>query len=288
MKNAISGYIEDNLIIYIIGKIDINMEYIKEKVKNEKGYYSLLLNNTNELGVTSINSFISLYDYIYDKINKTLHYQIEDYISDNINFFYRENKFIFKEIFINYYFHNLNKMFGTENIFSLETFLEEFILDRDFNKTLENISKELWSKLLIDKLNYNLENKLNSIIEDLSDLLKSQQKEIKKELEKIKIVQLYESMLLLAEMIDNYTNLVNEQNNRFKFLVSDLPLKKFGYFSQSYLEPPLDEIKQYYYDMIQNELLKKINEIVDQMKDFNEEIKSKYNISEQMNKNLMY
>lgn len=283
MKNAISGYIEDNLIIYIIGKIDINMEYIKEKVKNEKGYYSLLLNNTNELGVTSINSFISLYDYIYDKINKTLHYQIEDYISDNINFFYRENKFIFKEIFINYYFHNLNKMFGTENIFSLETFLEEFILDRDFNKTLENISKELWSKLLIDKLNYNLENKLNSIIGDLSDLLKTQQKEIKKELEKIKIVQLYESMLLLAEMIDNYTNLVNEQNNRFKFLVSDLPLKKFGYFSQSYLEPPLDEIKRYY-DMIQNELLKKINEIVNQMKDFNEEIKSKYNITEQMNK----
>ena len=174
-------------------------------------------------------------------------------------------------------------MFGTENIFSLETFLEEFILDRDFNKTLENISKELWSKLLIDKLNYNLENKLNSIIGDFSDLLKTQQKEIKKELEKIKIVQLYESMLLLAEMIDNYTNLVNEQNNRFKFLVSDLPLKKFGYFSQSYLEPPLDEIKRYY-DMIQNELLKKINEIVNQMTDFNEEIKSKYNITEQMNK----
>jgi hypothetical protein len=48
MKNAISGYLEDNLIIYIIGKIDINMEYIKEKMKEEKGYYSLLLNNTNE------------------------------------------------------------------------------------------------------------------------------------------------------------------------------------------------------------------------------------------------
>ena len=98
MKNAISGYLEDNLIIYIIGKIDINMEYIKEKVKDEKGYYSLLLNNTNELGVTSINSFISLYDYIYDKINKIIHYQIEDYISDNINFFYREKKYIFKDI----------------------------------------------------------------------------------------------------------------------------------------------------------------------------------------------
>ena len=119
MKNAISGYLEDNLIIYIIGKIDINMEYIKEKVKEEKGYYSLLLNNTNELGVTSINSFISLYDYIYDKINKTIHYQIEDYISDNINFFYRENKYIFKDIFINYYFQNSRKMFGTENIFFL-------------------------------------------------------------------------------------------------------------------------------------------------------------------------
>ena len=36
--------------------------------------------------------------------------------------------------------------------------------------------------------------------------------------------------------------------------------------------------------MIQNELLNKINEIISQMKDFNEEINIKYNITEQMNK----
>ena len=89
-------------------------------------------------------------------------------------------------------------------------------------------------------------------------------------------------MLLLAEMIENYTIIVNEQNNRFKFLVSDLPLEKFSFFIQKYLEPPLDEIKQYY-NMIQNELLNKISEIINQMKDFSEEIKIKYNITEQMN-----
>lgn len=58
-------------------------------------------------------------------------------------------------------------------------------------------------------------------------------------------------------------------------------MKKFTYFSESYLEPPLNEIKEYY-DMIQNELLKKINEIVSQMKDFYAEIQTEYNTTKQM------
>ena len=243
MENSISGDIEDKLLIYILGKIDINVNCIEEKVQNEKGYYSLLLNKTKELGITSVNAFISLYDYLSDRVNKTLRYQIEDYISDNIIFFFRENKYIFRDIFFNYYLKNSNSKFGIENIFKLKTFLEELKFNLEFNKTLENISKSLWAKL-IDKINNNLNNKLNTKVEELSDFLKTQQNEIKKDLENIKIVELYENMLLLAEMIYNYTIIVNEQNNRFKFLVSDLPLGKFGFFSQNYLEPPLDEIKQ--------------------------------------------
>ena len=101
MEKSISGEIEDNLLIYVLGKIDLNVNSIEEKVKNEKGYYSLLLNKTKELGITSKNTFIYLYDYLSDRVNKTLHYQIEDYISDNIIFFFRENKYIFKDIFLN-------------------------------------------------------------------------------------------------------------------------------------------------------------------------------------------
>ena len=281
-ENIISGDIEDNILIYIFGKIDIYIEYIKAKVKSEDGYYIFLLNKTEELGITSKNALLSLYDYINDRVNKTVFYQIEDYISDNIIFFYRENKYLFKDFFIYYFIQNKNKIFGSENIFNLKSFLPELIYSKDFNKTLENISKEFLEKLLIKNIYNKIPNQLNLIVNNLSLLLQEEQTKIELELKKIKIVELYESMLVLAKMINNYTDLVNKQNNRFKFIVSNSPLEKFKFFSENYLEPPLDKIKEYY-DMIQTELLKKISEIVDQMRDVFGEIKTEYNITEQMN-----
>ena len=282
MNKAIKGDIEDNLIIYIFGKIDINIEYIKQKIKNETAYYTLLLNKTKELGITSKKALVTLYNYINDRVNKTLYYQIEDYISDDIIFFYRENKYLFRNNFINYYDQNSNKMFDINNIFNLESLLPEYILSRDFNKTLDKISEDLWIKSLIEKMNNNIQSKLINISKDISNIIINEQKLINKTLTKVKTAELYESMLLLNEMINNYTILVNEQNNRFKFIVSNASLEKFGIFSNNYLEPPLNEIKEYY-DMIQNELLNKINELLNQMKDFYAEIQIKYNITEQMN-----
>lgn len=282
MKNAISGDIEDNFLFYVFSKIEINIKYIIEKVQNETDYYTLLLNKTKELGITSKKALISLYDYIGDRVNKSLQYQIEDYIGDNIIFFYRENKFLFRDNFINYYLKNSNKMFNVDNIFNLRSILHEFIVSRDFNKSLDNISKDLWNIWLIDNLNNKIQKILDSTISNLTAILKQQQNIIIRELENVETAELYESMLLLAEMIDNYTALVNEQNNRFKFIVSNSPMEKFSNFSSNYLEPPLSEIKEYY-DMIQNELLKKINEIVSEMSDFYAEIETKYNITEQIN-----
>ena len=282
MKNAISGDIEDNFLFYVFSKIEINIKYIIEKVQNETDYYTLLLNKTKELGITSKKALISLYDYIGDRVNKSLQYQIEDYIGDNIIFFYRENKFLFRDYFINYYLKNSNKMFNVDNIFNLRSILHEFIVSRDFNKSLDNISKDLWNIWLIDNLNNKIQKILDSTISNLTAILKQQQNIIIRELENVETAELYESMLLLAEMIDNYTALVNEQNNRFKFIVSNSPMEKFSNFSSNYLEPPLSEIKEYY-DMIQNELLKKINEIVSEMSDFYAEIETKYNITEQIN-----
>ena len=282
IDNIITGDIEDNVVIFIFSKIDINVDYIKEKTINEDKYYIFLLNKTKELGITSKKALISLYDYINDRVNKTLHYQIEDYISDNIVFFYRENKYIFKEFFIDYFSQDKNKLFKIDNIFNLESYLTEFIYSRDFNKTLENLSNEFLSKLLIDNINNNIQNELIMRITPLSLALKDEQEEIEIELKNVITVELYESMKLLEEMIDNYTDLVNKQNNRFKFIVSNLPLEKFEFFSENYLEPPLDRIKEYY-DMIQNELLKKVDELLSQMKDFYAEIQIVYNIIEQMN-----
>ena len=72
--NLISGDIEENAKIFISSKIDTNLEYIKEKVQKETGYYSLLLNNTKKLGITSKRALISLYDYIFERANRTLQY----------------------------------------------------------------------------------------------------------------------------------------------------------------------------------------------------------------------
>ena len=196
-------------------------------------------------------------------------------------FSYRENKFLFRDNFINYYIQNSNNFFNADNIFELNSLLTEYIFTKDFNKTLDNIGKELWTEWLMDNLNNKIQEKLENTNGNLSIILNEQKNKIIEELEKVETAELYESMLLLSEMINNYTSLVNEQNNRFKFSLSNLPMEKFTYFSESYLEPPLNEIKEYY-DMIQNELLKKINEIVSQMKDFYAEIQTEYNTTKQM------
>ena len=196
-------------------------------------------------------------------------------------FSYRENKFLFRDNFINYYIQNSNNFFNADNIFELNSLLTEYIFTKDFNKTLDNIGKELWTEWLMDNLNNKIQEKLENTNGNLSIILNEQKNKIIEELEKVETAELYESMLLLSEMINNYTSLVNEQNNRFKFSLSNLPMEKFTYFSESYLEPPLNEIKEYY-DMIQNELLKKINEIVSQMKDFYSEIQTEYNTTKQM------
>ena len=281
ISNTISGDIKDNLLIFIIGKIDINIEFIKEKVLRETEYYHLLLNKTEQLGITSKTALITLYDYLSDKVNKTIQYQIEDYIQDSILFLYRENKYLFKDMFINYYINNATEKFRTDNIFKFNSLFEELILNNNFNKTLENISNIILKELLINKLNEQIKNKLNSIIDNLSQVLIKEQNKIINVLYNIETAEIYENMLILSNMIDNYMALVNEQNNRFKFIVSNLPLEKFNIFSKDYLEPPLNEIKTYY-DIIQNELLSKINEIVNNMKDFLVEIQIQYNISQQM------
>ena len=240
------------------------------------------MNKTEELGITSKQALIFLYEYILDKVNKTIHYQIEDYIQDNILFLYRENNYIFKNMFFNYYIKNGSEILNTDNIFKFNYFFEEFIFDNKFNKTLEDISKTLLEEFLFNKLNEQIQNKLTNIMANISEILMKYKGEIFLELNNIETAELYESMKLLSEMIYNYTILVNEQNNRFKFIVSNSPLQKFKEFSQNYLEPPLNEIKKYY-DIIQNELINKIQEIVSNMRDSYADIQLYYNITEQMN-----
>lgn len=82
----------------------------------------------------------------------------------------------------------------------------------------------------MDNLNNKIQEKLENTNGNLSIILNEQKNKIIEELEKVETAELYESMLLLSEMINNYTSLVNEQNNRFKFNLSNLPIEKIHLF----------------------------------------------------------
>ena len=147
-------------------------------------------------------------------------------------------------MFINYYLKNATKKFSTDNIFNLNSLFEELILDSKFNKILEDISKSIWEELWIKKLNNLIQYDLNSTLGNLSELLIKGQDKIINKLNHTETSEIYEDMLPLSYKIDNYAVLVDEQNNRFKFIVSNLSLKMFNIFSKDYLEPPLNQIKK--------------------------------------------
>ena len=275
----VNNYLVDELIddisILIIDKLDLNIEYMTKKIKNEFNYYLLLLNTTEELGYSSKNAFINLYKYMKTKLNETLFYLIEDDIYFYLNIFYRENKNLFRERFINYYNNNLNKYEIT--IFKLPMFIDEIILDRRFNKTLDLISKEIIQNIIIksikDKINESIEIKLDK----LYNMLELFAIDIKNILDKKETKILPEDMQIINELIINYTDLVNKQNNHYLLKISEKPFNILYYFIHNNLEPPLLLIKEQY-NSIEERLLNEIIKIINNFPDVLPIIEDKLNL----------
>jgi len=272
VNNYLINELIDDISILIIDKLELNIEYMTIKVKDEFDYYLLLLNSTEELGFSSKNAFINLYQYMKTKLNETLFYLIEDDIYFYLNIFNRENKKLFRDRFINYYNDNLNKYEIT--IFKLPIFIDEIILDRQFNKTLDEISKEIIQNIIIksikDKINDSIEIKLDKLY-NMFELFSIEIKDI---LDTKKTKNLPGDMQIINELIINYTELINNQNNHYLLKISEKPFNILYNFIHNNLEPPLLLIKEQY-NSIEERLLNEIIKIINNFPDFLPIIKEK-------------
>ena len=277
-EDYITKEISDNITIYLNDKLEIFINYLKMKLSFESYYYLFLLNNTKELGITSKNALINLYKNFKYKLNDTLFYLIEEDVFFYINIFYRENKKTFRNIFIDYYNNNENEY--NIDIFKLKTNFDDIIYDKLFNKTLDEIS---------NKVIYNMINKIKTLIyeststeiQSLFKIIDKSQKEIENKLKKIVTSEIPDDMIKLNELIVNYTLLVQNQNNRFKFSFGQEPFDLLYNFTKNDLEPPLLLIKELY-NSIEERLIEEITKIVDNFPDYYTIIKEKLYIESRL------
>jgi hypothetical protein len=165
IDNFIVDELIDNVSVLINNNIETQIDYLTNKIINEYDYYQLLLNNTKAIGMNSKISFTNLYKILFKKLNETLFYLVEDKIYLYLDLFNRKNKNIFKDKFIDFYVNNLNKYRINFNF--LSEILQDIFLDKNFNKTLDSISKELIENNMILKL----KQAINALIEYKTNIL---------------------------------------------------------------------------------------------------------------------
>ena len=149
-NNFIINELFDNITIIINNKIHIQIDYILKKIEDEFNYYLLILNNTEEIRENSKNKLINFNENINKKINETLFYLVENNIYFYLDLFYKENKNNFINNFINYYLNELNQY--SINLNKYSNIIKEIVVDKEFNKTIDKISKNLIYNIVLNKL----------------------------------------------------------------------------------------------------------------------------------------
>jgi len=277
--NLIHNYILDEIIsninVYGLNKFEMHLEYLTKKLIDEYNYYILILNSTEELGYSSKNAFINLYENINKKLNDTIFYLIEENIFFYLDIFQRDIKIKFRNNFINYYVYDLNEY--DLSILKLSIFYEEIILDTKFNKTLDKICIQLVNDIIIKKIKELINISLHSIIHNLFNITDSFKLQIKRILDNKKTRDLPEDMSTINELINNYTILVNNQNNHYSLNISENPFIQLFYFIHNELEPPLIVIKEEY-NKIEDKLLNKIFNITSSFPDYYSIVKERLNL----------
>ena len=274
-SNIINNYILDEIInninVFGLNKFELHLEYMTKKIIDEYNYYILILNSTEELGYSSKKVFINLYDSINKKLNDIIFYLFEE----DIDIFQRDIKYKFRNNFINYYVYDLNKY--DLSILKLNKFYEEIILDKTFNKTLDTICIQLINNIIIKKIKELINISLHSKIYNLFNITDSFKLQIKKILENKKTKDLPEDMNNINDLINNYTILVNNQNNHYSLNISENPFIQLFYFIHNELEPPLSVIKEEY-NNIEDKLLNKIFNITNSFPDYYSIVKERLNL----------
>ena len=263
-SNFINNFILDELIddvtVSINNKLEIHLDYMIKKIKDEYSYYLLILETTDELGYSSKLALINLYEDIKVKLNETIFYLLEDDIYFYLNLFYRENKKMFRNNFINYCLSNNNEY--NINIYKIEKFSDEIILDQKFNKTIDEISKYLINDTIIGIIKEKIIESIYNKTQELYNIVEAYKVNIEEILNKKGTRPLPQDMTHINEIIINYTNLVNNQKNRYLLNISEKPFEILYEFIHGKLEPPLTLIKDQY-NTIEQRLLKELFDIID-------------------------
>ena len=275
INNFIVDELIDNVSVLINNNIETQIDYITYKIINEYDYYQLLLNNTKAIGINSKNSFINLYKNLFKKLNETLFYLVEDKIFLYLDLFNRNNKNIFKDNFIDFYANNLNKY--RINFYFLSEIIEDIFLDKNFNKSLDSISKELIENNIVLKakkvINDLIENKTNILNFEIRKILNN----IQNLLNNIETKELPEDMIIINELILNFTQVVNNLNNRYLLEIEQEPFNLLLKFTMEELQPPLLLIKREY-NIIEENLLNEIIKIIETFPDYNSIVKENLNL----------
>ena len=271
-NNYLISPLIENITIFINAYIEMHLDYLSNKIEDEFNYYHMILNNTKELGVNSINALASLYDNVKMKINESIHYTITEYILFYINSFYRKNKNIFSNHYITYYANQMNEY--KIQIYQLNEIIDKIIYDETFNKTIKNISSDLMDELIINQMN----NTINQIIDNKISQVYYMVDELKNKMEIIiSNIEQNEDNQNVNKIINEYKIILLNQNNQFIFKVSDIPFNQLYSFLKDVLEPPILEIKKEY-ESIEEYILENLQNVINTSPDFKEIIKEKLDI----------
>ena len=269
IKLFITNEISDTINILISDKINIFIDHFLNKLNNDYDYYYLLFKKMDELGDNNKASIINLFSNIPKKLNESIYNLIEEEIFYYIDIFFRENKNIFTNNFIKFYLNN-SYLFNL-SMYRIEDYLKDFLLDNNFNKTLNNITsypineiqkeiKTIIKQTILTKINsFNTE--CNLIYEQIII-----------ELNKIKASPLTNEMKTLIQLLNNHATLIENQNNKYLFSVGENPFDILNIFIAQELEPPLSLILEKY-QLIEKELVNRITPIAENFPDCYSEVK---------------
>ena len=269
--------IANNINISINYKIEVLIDYIIEKIKNEYNYYSLLLNNTDDLGNSSKLAVNNLYLNFYNNLNETVNEFVENLFDLNLPLFYKEIKNSFRNNFLNYYYKEENEY--DIKIFNLNKYFKEIILTDSFNNSLNSLSDKIINEVINKEIKQTINNLINTKIKSLKKLISDIRKNILKILEDKFENSINENMTEINNLIIKHNEIIKLQNKKYIFEPNDNLTNLSDDFFINILGPPLNIIKEKY-DTIESDLLNEIIKLINEFPDFCTVIKNNINITD--------
>ena len=292
VNNYLIEELLDNTTIIINDKIELYIDYITAKIMDEYLYYIFLINKTESLGYTTKLSIDNLFIYYKEKISESINNTIENEVNFYIDIFYRENKDIFAKNFINYYYQEKNEY--NISLYKIKNYLDEILIEKNFNKTLDIISNSLiWN--VTNKLKEKVEEIANYKLIQLFSLLNDISQNLKNLTDEKEIININEDMMPIYNLTQDFFIVVKNQNNRFNFKVNEEPFYIINNFIENELRPPLLLLKNKY-DLIEDKILNLISEIADNFPDcysivrdnfINNRINTIYNYIDEINETIL-